>query len=738
MSKNSLLVRGHVDDGQQPLEGLDFRPDLRSYTIWDTIKNTIVDENRTLYLVLDEAHRGVGTPTKNAAVEKSTIVSRLVNGHAGVPPSPVVWGISATVARFDAAMKAAEASSKRVTLPRVEVDAALVQASGLLKDDIVLDIPAESGQFDTVLLKRATRKIIESTSDWAGYAADEGGAEPVLPLMVLQSPNTPSKEMLRRALDTIYEEWADLSGDAVAHVFGEHATQTYGPWRVPYIFPERVQEATHIRVLIAKDAISTGWDCPRAEVLVSFRPARDETHITQLLGRMVRTPLARRIPGNERLNAVDCLLPYFDRKTATSVARVLMGFGDDPTDPKPPPDRRVLIDPQKMTPNPLVKESVWACLDSLPTQSLPKLRTKPVKRVTALAQALATDGLRPNAGKQAHAELHAVLDGTAARYKARIEKAVTDVLTAEGETVKASKGVIGYTAFSEAADDRVIEDAFRSTTRVLSADLARTYAEHLAGPDTDEGDNEELRNAHVRVAALGLLPEIKADLEAEADKIAVAWLTAHRVGIKGLSDERQGVYNELAAMSREPQRILLARPKNRLEETKRRDAEGEEHNLPIRKNHLLSNGEGDFPVGSLNQWELAVLDNEMRQPGAVAWYRNPARAAQDSLAVAYKNTQGDWKAMRPDFLFFTQRSSGEVVASLVDPHGWHLSDALPKLRGLADFAEEFGSEFQRIESVAEVDKTLRVLDVTRKPVRDAIRSASDARSLYAGDLASDY
>ena len=59
-----------------------------------------------------------------------------------------------------------------------------------------------------------------------------------------------------------------------------------------------------MRILIAKDAISTGWDCPRAEVLVSFRPAKDHTHITQLLGRMVRNPLARRIPGDERLNGV--------------------------------------------------------------------------------------------------------------------------------------------------------------------------------------------------------------------------------------------------------------------------------------------------------------------------------------------------------------------------------------------------------------------------------------------------
>ncbi len=80
-----------------------------------------------------------------------------------------------------------------------------------------------------------------------------------------------------------------------------------------------------MRVLVAKDAISTGWDCPRAEVLVSFRPAKDNTHITQLLGRMVRSPLARRVPGDERLNAVDCILPFFDRTTAVKVVRFLTG-----------------------------------------------------------------------------------------------------------------------------------------------------------------------------------------------------------------------------------------------------------------------------------------------------------------------------------------------------------------------------------------------------------------------------
>ncbi|EED6225525.1 hypothetical protein XM82_004585, partial [Salmonella enterica subsp. enterica serovar Haifa] len=74
----------------------------------------------------------------------------------------------------------------------------------------------------------------------------------------------------------------------------------------------------------------------------------------------------------------------------------------------------------------------------------------------------------------------------------------------------------------------------------------------------------------------------------------------------------------------------------------------------------------------------------------------------------------------------------------VDPHGHHLADAMPKLRGLARFTESFGAEFRRIESVAETNGTYRVLDLKRNQVREAIKTAHDARALYESDLASDY
>ena len=157
-----------------------------------------------------------------------------------------------------------------------------------------------------------------------------------------------------RTLDTIYDAWPELGPDAVANVFGEHQDLLVGQQGVPYVEPQRVQDGTHVRVLLAKSAISTGWDCPRAEVLVSMRPAKDRTHITQLLGRMIRTPLARRIPGNELLNSVDCLLPFFDRKTATGVAEMLMkgatSKDEEDNDTGGGEGRRVLFDPVDLLP----------------------------------------------------------------------------------------------------------------------------------------------------------------------------------------------------------------------------------------------------------------------------------------------------------------------------------------------------------------------------------------------------
>jgi type III restriction enzyme len=86
-----------------------------------------------------------------------------------------------------------------------------------------------------------------------------------------------------------------------------------------YISPADIQDDETLRVVFFKLSLNTGWDCPRAEVIMSFRRALDYTRIAQLVGRLVRTPLARSIPSNDFLNGVSLYLPHYDTKALRTV-----------------------------------------------------------------------------------------------------------------------------------------------------------------------------------------------------------------------------------------------------------------------------------------------------------------------------------------------------------------------------------------------------------------------------------
>lgn len=733
LSKTSLLTRGHFDvEEQEIFETMTtaVQPDLQGWTIWETIANTITSDDRTLYLVVDEAHRGFNSTSTR---DKATLVSKLVNGHAGYPAIPIVWGISATIERFKTAMEDADAFDHRRALPAVTVDGFRVQESGLIKDTVVLDIPAEAGNFDTVLVRRAARKLRESSERWEHYANAQGAVDRVWPLLVLQAPNTPDPDQLGRALDEIFSEFPEFGESAVRHVFGDHSSQKFGTWVVDWIEPQRVQETSKVRVLVAKDAISTGWDCPRAEVLVSFRPAQDHTHITQLLGRMVRSPLARRIPGDDKLNAVECILPFFDRTTAGRVVKFLTGQASDVA----PPTKKAVIDECILTPNSALPESVWAAWDALPTKTIPQRGAAPVKRLVSLALALSSDALRPGALADAEREMHRVLDAAQVRHPGLLKTAVNEIWAVRGQSITGRVGgdQLTYADFVERADDRAIQVGFFDAKRVFGADVAQSYVNHLTG---DDGDDDLLRDAYVTTSALAIIPDVRAGIDREADALASAWFAEYRVAIKGLTDERQQEYADIQALATEPQRGSLTRPRNRIEDYVEVDEEGQQAQAPLAERHLMSDDDGMCPIGSLNLWERQVVLRELARADCVGWYRNPPRQSVDSLGVPYRDEVGNWRSMHPDFIFFNE-IDGVVRPSIVDPHGHHLEDSLVKLQGLAQFAEEFASDFYRIEAVSKVGSVLRILDLTQPMVREAlIAGKRSPMEFYESDFAVTY
>ena len=121
----------------------------------------------------------------------------------------------------------------------------------------------------------------------------------------------------------------------VVHTFGQtDASITVNGLEVKYVEPSHIAEDKNIRVVFFKENLSTGWDCPRAETMMSFRHATDATYIAQLLGRMIRTPMQMHIEVDEILNDVHLFLPYFNEVTVEKVVEELQNSegGEIPTD----------------------------------------------------------------------------------------------------------------------------------------------------------------------------------------------------------------------------------------------------------------------------------------------------------------------------------------------------------------------------------------------------------------------
>ena len=147
---------------------------------------------------------------------------------------------------------------------------------------------------------------------------------------------------------------------------------------------------------------------------------------------MVRNPLARRVPGDERLNSVDCILPFFDRTTAGNVVKFLTGAIDELPGGA---GKKVLLDGRELAPNPEIPAEVWAAWDALPTETVPQRGARPVKRLVSLALALSADGVRPERSPRSRRTMHTVLDALAVRYKDELEQAMEEIWAVRGMTI---------------------------------------------------------------------------------------------------------------------------------------------------------------------------------------------------------------------------------------------------------------------------------------------------------------
>lgn len=308
--------------------------DARQYTIWETLANTAKNKSDHLYIIIDEAHRGM---QGREAGRATTIMQKFLKGSPedGLDAMPVVIGMSATSARFNALVQGTTSTTQYVVVTTDEV-----RASGLLKDRIVISYPEENtGNKDMAVLQAAADEWKDKWDHWYQYCYEQHYAY-VNPILVIQVQNGTGSQISATDLNDCVAKVEERCGikfqeGEVVHTFGQtNSVLTINGLNVPYVEPSAIAENKKIRVVFFKESLSTGWDCPRAETMMSFRHATDATYIAQLLGRMIRTPMQMHIQVDDTLNDVHLYLPYFNADTVSDVVKELQNAegGELPTD----------------------------------------------------------------------------------------------------------------------------------------------------------------------------------------------------------------------------------------------------------------------------------------------------------------------------------------------------------------------------------------------------------------------
>ena len=685
----------------------------RDIDLWDTLTGTVKRAGRRLVVFIDEAHRGTGTAASGEK-KNATLMNQFINGTGlGKVKVPLIVGISATPERFE--KQFADRPSKKSHV--VDVDD--VRASGLVKDKLLIAHPNEDIAADLTLLGEAARHRAQMERMWAKYSEETG--DPVVhPILVLQMPADPTELQKESWVREILQSDSLVNASQVVHALGDQTSHAFGQYQLEYVDPARIQKSENVRVVLFMDALTTGWDCPRAEVLVSLRGTADETVITQLVGRAVRTPLAKRVVGDEELNSVRVYLPHFD---ATSVGRVVkqLNSGDDVVPVE------VIVDPVRVELNEKVPAAAFRAFEALPTWTRPaKTARSAVDRLMRCAQEVMLQ--------------YEVAENPIATAESRIRSAVRDHYEANRKFVEEKLDQYAEVDFDirefalfSGAEVKVLQDSrqivggnimdlFRQAQGKLpghTADLAFKFFAKL--PEFEEDTAE----ARLAVAALAAHPQTVTVVENAARGLLEAWRQEHLGTLSSVNPAAAEVFIQIISESKNSEEVPI-RPLEPCS-VPWQETQWDRHLLAAPRDQEVEAGKvvgkGFFPAAAKTSWERRTITHELASPQTVGWYRNPT-GGPSAIGIPW-GKPGEQRMLYPDLLFFRQENE-EVTASIIDPHAPNQADTVEKWRALGRYAAENAEKLARVYAVIDQPGTddLWFIDLKLEPVRTALDAAA--------------
>lgn len=189
-----------------------------------------------------------------------------------------------------------------------EVDEIDVISSGLITKALYINEDVDyNGDFDSehgYLINIANKKRKEIA---AAYSEQSGKTKDIRPLCIIQFPNSSD-----RLIQAVEEKLADMGYT--------YDNKMVAKWMSEANEKINIENITDISAspvfLLMKQAIATGWDCPRAKILVKLRERMSEDFEIQTIGRLRRMPEAKHYD----VDVLDfCYLYTFDEKYKESI-----------------------------------------------------------------------------------------------------------------------------------------------------------------------------------------------------------------------------------------------------------------------------------------------------------------------------------------------------------------------------------------------------------------------------------
>ena len=221
------------------------------------------DNGIEVIFIIDECHLNVTEAADRDVISK--LDPKICIHVSATPPVDIV-------------AKAAEYDSF------VQVKHKNVVAQGLIKESIVTQTREDLDKYmgedeDHALLKLAVDKRNELKSEIEAFG------ENVNPLVIIQLPNDDEKliEQGQPTKEEITKEYLISQGIKANRI---------ASWFTGKAKPDGLERNdSEYEYLLFKTAAGTGWDCPRAQVLVMFRDVKSEIFNTQTIGRILRVPM---------------------------------------------------------------------------------------------------------------------------------------------------------------------------------------------------------------------------------------------------------------------------------------------------------------------------------------------------------------------------------------------------------------------------------------------------------------